>query len=73
MASRFLLELLEATRADEDTKYSTEPGAVFSTVRLSDDDRADGDDSVAYLSPSISSVDDVARASSLTKEGAYVA
>ncbi|KAH9900679.1 hypothetical protein C8Q73DRAFT_213218 [Cubamyces lactineus] len=73
MASRFLLAMLEITRADEDTKYRTEPGAIFSTVRLSDDDRADSGDSIAYISPSISSVDDVARVSSLPEEGAYVA
>ncbi|KAI0655768.1 hypothetical protein C8Q70DRAFT_1057302 [Cubamyces menziesii] len=76
MASRFLLELLKVTKVDEDSKYRTSRGAIFSTMTLSGDNSAGDDDdwapSIAYLSPS-NSVDDIAEARSLTGEDVHIA
>ena len=75
MASRFLLELLKVTKVDEDSKYRTSRGAIFSTMTLSGDNSAGDDDdwapSIAYLSPS-NSVDDIAEARPLTEEGVHI-
>ncbi|KAI0324266.1 hypothetical protein GY45DRAFT_1439180 [Cubamyces sp. BRFM 1775] len=72
MASRFLLELLEVTKAEEQMKCSAGPQAVFSTVRLSDANGAGDDDdwtpSMIYRSP-LTSVNDPVEA--LSEDGAH--